>query len=185
MVAQFPTQVRVFSNKKDLANTVMADHVNALQEEVTAIEDTLTIAILTSTYTGSFVDTTDWSTLQQRLVNIERGLVNGVPNSPYVRTAGGSVLANSSGSAGLSLSTSTGVYNLVSAFAYENIPGFNAGALTFNLNYNGIPKVGTGNVLYVGGMDYNALLALIAAAQNTADSATISGAIHPFVLSGM
>lgn len=185
MVAQFPSAVKSFTAKIDLSNTVMADHINTLQEEVNAIESTLTSNILSSTYVGAFELTTAWSTLQERLENIELGLVNGVPDSPYVQTAGGSIIGNSSGSAGLALDTSSGTYNLLEAYASEDITGFLNGAVTFNLNYNGIPKVGTGNVVYVGGSDYNALLALIAQAQATANAAKVSGTIHPFVLAGM
>jgi hypothetical protein len=177
MVAQFPTQVRVFSNKVDLSTTVMADHVNALQEEVTAIENTLTSDILTSSYTGEFSSSTVWSNLSLRLENIEAGLVNGIEGAPYVRTVGGSIVAPN-GVVGITMQPASGTANLFNARSSSSVLGF-------NIDYNGMPKVGTGNVVYVGGSDYQYLLSLIAAAQATANAAVNSGAMHPFLLSGM
>ena len=86
MAASFPGSVRPFSSRVDLRDTVIANDVNSLQEEVNAIETALGTASntnkpLASTYSGSFALTTTWTTLSDRLANIEAGLVNGVGGS--------------------------------------------------------------------------------------------------------
>lgn len=181
MVAQYPDQVKQFTAKLDLVDTVMADHVNVLQDEVKAIESTLGAGILYSDYTGTFDDVsglvTPWSNLTFRLTNIEHGLVNGVPNAPYVLNAGGSTVAPN-GVIGLTMQTAAGTSNLFETRASNSTLGF-------NVNYQGVPKMGTSNVLYVNGSDYNYLLTLIAAAQATADSSKNTGTFHPFLLAGM
>ena len=84
MAAYFPARVRPFIAKVDLQDTIAADHINALQEEVRAIEVALNGTIdeengmLTSTYTGTFATTNTWDSLDARLTNIEAGLVNGL-----------------------------------------------------------------------------------------------------------
>ena len=88
MPAQYPTSVRTFTNKVDLVDTIFADHVNILQDEVRAIELTVGNTALTSAYTGTFVQTTTWTSVGARLANIETGLVNGVVGSPYFNKAG-------------------------------------------------------------------------------------------------
>lgn len=86
MTASFPGSVRPFSSRVDLRDTVIANDVNSLQEEVAAIETALGTAAnankpLASTYAGSFALTTTWTTLSDRLANIEAGLVNGTGGS--------------------------------------------------------------------------------------------------------
>jgi hypothetical protein len=83
MAASFPGAVRPLSSRVDLRDTVIAADVNALQEEVVAIETTIGTANdsnkpLASTWTGTFAQTTSWTTISDRLANIETALVNGV-----------------------------------------------------------------------------------------------------------
>jgi hypothetical protein len=165
-----------------LVDYVLADHVNSLQNEVIAIEKSLGdtgsggTSYLKSTWSPSAVFSTavtDWSVngyLGARLLNIEAGLINGVPNSPYVNTRGSSIIQPTVGSIGLTLQTQgASTANLINTKTSAN-------ALAFNVDYLGIPKVGTANVLYVGSSDYNNILA-------TAASAAAS--IHPFLLGGL
>ena len=172
--ATFPGHVRTFSPKVDLVDYILADHINSLQNEVVAIESTLgdNDGARTSDYSSSrqFVRTTNWTTLTARLLNIEAGLINGVPNSPYVRTSGGSAIQPVSGTIGITLQRNTGTDNLLEARPTSGSP------LNFNVDYNGIPKVGSANVLYVGSADYNALLSTLSTAVAT---------IHPFLLGGL
>jgi hypothetical protein len=83
MVAVFPNSVRQYTPQQDLVNTIIADNVNSLQEEVKKIEEVLGSAAtsqnpLTSTWTGSFSQATTWGTLYDRIANIESGLIAGV-----------------------------------------------------------------------------------------------------------
>ena len=104
MTAQYPSAVKSFTTKVDFTDTVLAEHVNSLQDEVNSIEATLGTSVKTgSGWVGSFdLITTSWNTLKDRIANIEYGI-----KSVYDRTAvspdGGSTIA----------STSTGTTSLV------------------------------------------------------------------------
>lgn len=74
MPAIFPGSVRVFTTKVDLVDTVMASHVNLLQDEVTSVQTTLGTSLLSSTWSGSYTNTTSHINLSTRLVNIEAGV---------------------------------------------------------------------------------------------------------------
>lgn len=74
MAAVFPSSVKIFTSKTDLVDTVLADHVNVLQEEVSAVEGTLGTGLLVSTWTGTYSNPTTHATLTGRLGNIEAGL---------------------------------------------------------------------------------------------------------------
>jgi hypothetical protein len=148
--------VRSYIARTDLVDTVIADNVNSLQEEVNAIETVLgSVATsnspLVSTFSGSWsTSTTTWGTLGARLLNIESGLVNGVgASAPYVTKSGGSTITTSSNK-GLVLTTGTGSLNLFESYSSGAVLGF-------NLDSSGTPKVGSANVLYVGSSDYNTL----------------------------
>jgi hypothetical protein len=99
VTASYPSSVKSFTTKVDFSDTVIAAHVNDLQDEVTAIESTLGSSIKTgSGWVGSFDQvTTSWSSLKDRIANIEYGL-----NSAYsgkIPTGGtsGQVLTKNSG----------------------------------------------------------------------------------------
>lgn len=174
MVASYPTSVRSYVARVDLVDTVIADNVNSLQEEVVAIENTLGSAAssknpLVSVFGATAFTTTmngasnaSWLTVYDRLNNIENGLINGVSSAPYVNKNGGSTISTSS-VIGLKLQTVSGTSNLLEA--YSSVP-----ALGFNLNSAGIPKVGTANVVYVGSTEYNTLVSNTTAANTNADS---------------
>jgi len=151
----FPNQVRSYTAAVDLVTTVAADNINSLQQEVTALETALGTATstnpLTSTYAGTFASTTTWSTLADRLLNIEAGLVNGVGTAPYVLKAGGSTITTVNNK-GLVLTLNTGTANLLETYTTGSVLGF-------NIDYTGAPKVGTNNILYVNSTDYNSLIA--------------------------
>lgn len=172
MTASYPTSVRNYVARVDLVDTVIADNVNSLQEEIRAIETVLGSSAtstnpLVSTYTGSFSTlTTSWGTVGARLANIEAGLVSGVPNSPYVAITGGSTITSSSNKA-LVLKTGTGSLNLFEAYSSGNVLGF-------NLDSSGIPKVGANNVLYVNSTDYNTLTTTISSNFSTLNSGKIN-----------
>ena len=154
MTASFPSSVRSYVPRVDLVDTVIADNVNSLQEEIRAIETVIGTATtnqspLISTWTGTFNTTTNWTTLYDRIANIEAGLVNGVSSGPYVYTGGGSTVTTTNNK-GVILRAGASSLNLIEAYSYAN-------TLNFNLDSAGLPKVGTNNVLYVNSTEYNAL----------------------------
>jgi hypothetical protein len=187
MTATFPSSVRNFTAKVDIQDTILADHVNSLQDEVRAVETTIGTSPLTSVYTGSFAQTATWPTLSARLANIEYGLVNGTGSgTAYVGINGGSTVTAGAGLIALTLQPVSG--NLSNIINTKN----SSGTIGFNVDYNGIPKVGTYNVLYVNSSDYTTLTATLANAVATANAAAaaanaVSGtvSIHPFLLAGM
>jgi hypothetical protein len=82
MAAVFPNSVRQYTPQQDLVNTIIADNVNSLQEEVKKIEEVLGSAAtsqnpLASSWSGSFSTATTWGTVYDRLANIEAGLLAG------------------------------------------------------------------------------------------------------------
>lgn len=100
MTATYPASIKGFTTKADFVDTVLAVTVNDLQNEVAALESTIgTYINVGSGWVGSFDQvTTTWSTLKDRIANIEYGL-----NSVYgtrVPAGGttGQVLVKSSGS---------------------------------------------------------------------------------------
>jgi hypothetical protein len=167
MTASYPGSVRNYIPRVDLVDTVIADNVNSLQEEIRAVETALgTTATnnspLTSTYAGSFATTGTWTTVGDRLRNIEAGLVSGVSNSPYVAITGGSTITTATNKA-LVLKTGTGSLNLLEAYSSSNVLGF-------SLDSAGLPKVATANVVYVGSTDHTTLVTATAAASTLADT---------------
>lgn len=74
MPATFPNSVRVYTAKTDLVDTVLAEHVNLLQDEVTAVQSTLGTGLLASTWAGTYTNPSTHTTVAARLTNIEAGL---------------------------------------------------------------------------------------------------------------
>lgn len=179
MVAQFPGAIRAFAPKVDLQDTIVADHINALQEEVRAIQivlqgDENSGGILSSTYTGTFSSTTTWNNLDQRLQNIEGGLVNGLATSPYVRKAGDNMTVSNVVALTLKNSSTTTTNNLFESYNSTNTLGF-------AISGSGLPKVGNANVVYVGSSEYNTLNTTATTALQTAEAIRFD----PFLLAGM
>lgn len=173
MPADYPSLVHSFSPRQDLVDTVIADNVNALQLEVAAVQTVLGSSAnstnpLISTFSGTWSSaTSSWGTVGARLLNIEAGLVNGVPNVPYVLNTGGSTITTTSNKA-IVLQAGSGSLNLLESYSSGAVLGF-------NLNSSGIPKVGTNNVLYVGSTEYIAL--------TTADTSSSASAATKIPLS--
>lgn len=76
MTALYPASIKSFTTKADFTDTVLAEHVNSLQDEVRSLESTIgTYISVGSGWIGSFDQiTTNWNTLKDRLANIEYGL---------------------------------------------------------------------------------------------------------------
>ena len=92
MAVQYPSSVKSFTGKTDFTDTVLAEHVNSLQDEVNAIEANLGTFIKTGAgWVGSFdQSTTNWNTLKDRIANIEYGLGEAYNNR--VQSTGGSTI---------------------------------------------------------------------------------------------
>jgi hypothetical protein len=99
VTAYYPSQVKSdFGTHVNFTETIIANHVNALQAEMTAVETTLGSAITTSSgWIGSFDQTTTtWNTLKDRIANIEYGINNALTAVPQGGTSG-QVLTKNSG----------------------------------------------------------------------------------------
>ena len=75
MPALFPNSVRIYTRKTDLVDTVLADHVNLLQDELTATQNTLGTGLLSSVWAGTFSTPSTHSSVSSRILNIEAGLI--------------------------------------------------------------------------------------------------------------
>lgn len=97
MTAAYPASVKSFTTKVDFTDTVLAEHVNTLQEEVNSLQANLGTYIKTgSGWVGDFDQTTtSWDTLKDRLANIEYGLKD-VYDRDFVSLTGGSTITSSS-----------------------------------------------------------------------------------------
>ena len=95
MTASYPASVKSFVTKVDFTDTVLAEHVNTLQEEVNSLQANLGTFIKTgSGWVGTFdTVTTAWDTLKDRLANIEYGLKDVYDD--YVSRSGGSTITAS------------------------------------------------------------------------------------------
>jgi hypothetical protein len=95
VTASYPTIVKTFETKTDFEDTVFAEHVNTLQNEVNAIQANLGTSIKTgSGWVGTFDQvTSSWDTLKDRLANIEFGLAD--VYGDYVSLTGGSTITPS------------------------------------------------------------------------------------------
>jgi hypothetical protein len=100
VTAAYPSTVKSFTTKVDFTDTVLAEHVNSLQDEVRSLETNLGTSIATgSGWIGSFDQITiNWNTVKDRIANIEYGL--NVAYTAKLPTGGttGQVLVKSSGS---------------------------------------------------------------------------------------
>jgi hypothetical protein len=108
VTAAYPATVKSFTTKVDFSDTVLAEHVNSLQEEVNALQANLGTFIKTgSGWVGEFDQvTTAWNTLKDRLANIEYGL--GEVYTDYTSLSGGSTILSSGNSVvGLTLKAKT------------------------------------------------------------------------------
>jgi hypothetical protein len=79
-MASYPGSLVTFTNHVDFTETILAAHVNGLQDEVTNIESTLgvnpQISDWTSaTYSSGFSGSYTWPSLSARLKNLEQGLI--------------------------------------------------------------------------------------------------------------
>ena len=106
MAATYPTAVKSFTSKIDNTDAVIASDVNLLYSEVTQIETTVGVTpSATLGWSGTFDQTTaDFTTVTARIQNIEYGL-----NTAYnarVKTTGGSTIAPTSTTVGLTYQTS-------------------------------------------------------------------------------
>jgi hypothetical protein len=173
MAAQYPSSIRSFTPKVDLVDTVFADHVNVLQDETRALQVSLGTTLLASNYSGTYAPTTTWSSLSARLANIEFGLATGVSTAPYFKKSG-DLISPASGVVGLAAKTTAGTTNLIETRNAAN-------TLRFNVDFDGLPKVGTSEVLYVGGTAYTSLTTILTAVETIAKG----NRFNPFLLAGM
>lgn len=99
MAASYPSNVKSFDTKVDFVNTVIADHVNSLQEETVAVQTALgTSPSVSSGWVGSFDSTTtSWSNVKTRINNLEYGLKN-----VYDKVGGSNILPVANGGTGIS-----------------------------------------------------------------------------------
>ena len=105
MPATYPSGVKSFSTKVDFTDIVVADHINALQYEVQAIESAVgTNPTTSSGWVGTLdKDTSTWSSLAARIANLEYGIV-GDSHTQYMHFTGGETIqANGASTVGLTI----------------------------------------------------------------------------------
>lgn len=113
MPAVFPNAVRVYTSKTDLVDTVLAEHVNLLQDEVTAVQSALGTGMLASSWSGTFATPSTHTSVSARLANMEAGLLTRSPSASPTFT--GTVTLPSGTSIGSVTSTEIGYLSGVSS----------------------------------------------------------------------
>lgn len=100
MAASYPTSVKTFTPKVNIVDIIDKSDPNSLFLEVTAIESVIgtTPSIATAATASGWANTaTDYTTLNGRLANIEKGIVADT-HTQYVKIVGGSTITSSSAS---------------------------------------------------------------------------------------
>lgn len=109
MAAQYPNSIKTFVTKVDLQDYVIADDVNQIYDEVTAMQSTIGTTPQVSGVWGSgtFATTTNWTSTKARIQNIENGLYSVIQT--YVTNVGGSTITPASSSTvGLTIKAAAG-----------------------------------------------------------------------------
>ena len=103
-MAVYPSGVKSFQNKTDFTDIILAEHVNAIQDEITAIEAVVGVSPnVSGGYVGTFDDATiTFSTLSARIANIEKGIKGDVHNQ-YLKFTGGTLQPANAGTVPLTL----------------------------------------------------------------------------------
>ena len=95
MAATYPGAIKSFALKSNFTEIIDSSHVNAVQDEVVAIQTNIGVNIAVSTSpspTGIFASTSqNWGSLTARLANIETGIVSD-SHVQYTKNAGGSTI---------------------------------------------------------------------------------------------
>ncbi|CAB4152627.1 hypothetical protein UFOVP621_19 [uncultured Caudovirales phage] len=183
MPAAYPGSLASFTDKLDLVSTIFANDVNSLQTELLSVQTALSgspISGLTPQILNTSYDSTAHSlastqtSVNERLKNIERGLLNGVTGAPYVRKDLSSVINVSSG-VPLTLTKASGNNSNLLETTNGTTPGF-------KLTKDGIPFVDTHQVLYESASN-TAYQNLVTATSAVAQS--VANLVSPLLLAGM
>jgi len=110
MAASYPNNVKSFTPKVNVVDLIQAADPNSLFDEVTAIESVIgtTPSVATAATSSGWANTaTDYTTLNGRLANIEKGIVADT-HTQYVKKVGGSeIIINSAAVVGLAITAAT------------------------------------------------------------------------------
>jgi len=148
VTTSYPASVKSFTTKVDFTDTVLAEHVNSLQNEVTALQENLGTFIKTgSGWVGSFdLITTSWNTLKDRLANMEYGIKDVYDD--YTAKSGGSTITPSGTSVvGLNIKAATG--QTANLFEVRN----SSNTVVFSVDSSGVPKYSSNTVATVVGTE--------------------------------
>ncbi len=162
MTTSYPASVKSFTTKVDFTDTVLAEHVNSLQNEVTALQENLGTYIKTgSGWVGSFdLITTSWNTLKDRLANMEYGIKDIYDD--YASKSGGSTITPSGTSVvGLNIKATSG--QTANLFEVRN----SSNTVVFSVDSSGVPEYSGETVATVEGTE-------------TLKNKTISGTFNTF-----
>ncbi|CAB4123524.1 hypothetical protein UFOVP46_33 [uncultured Caudovirales phage] len=109
MAANYPSSVTTFTKKVDLLDLVVAADVNSVYDEVTAIETVIGALPATSAgWSGSFDSaTTSWTTLRDRIQNIEFGTYTAFTDR-VSKSGGTTITSSANGTVSLAIQAKSG-----------------------------------------------------------------------------
>jgi hypothetical protein len=141
MAANYPSSVTTFTKKVDLLDLVVAADVNSVYDEVTAIETILGALPATSTgWSGSFdSSTTSWTTLRDRIQNIEFGTYTAFTDR-VSKSGGTTITSSANGTVSLAIQAKSG--QTADIFQAKN----SSGTVITKVNSSGV-LLSNGNVV--------------------------------------
>jgi hypothetical protein len=158
----------------DLTTTVKAADVNGVYTELALIETLLGTGFLTSAWDSTaFAVSTTWTSLSDRLTNIERGIKNGYSSAPYLRKDGGTMSA-AAGTVTLRVQSASGnTANLINTVKSDGT------TIGFSVDKDGIPYYQGTPILY------SSTSAATISTQIADLQTQINNLPHPFLFGGM
>lgn len=140
MTASYPNNVKAFTPKVNVVDLIQAADPNSLFEEVTAIESVIgtTPSVATAATSSGWANTaTDYTTINGRLANIEKGIVADT-HTQYVKNVGGSSIVIG-GASTVGLAITAAVSQSADLMQWKDADG------------NIVTRVGPDGILYAAG----------------------------------
>jgi hypothetical protein len=140
MPASYPNNVKAFTPKVNVVDLIQAADPNSLFDEVTAIESVIgtTPSVATAATASGWANTaTDYTTINGRLANIEKGIVADT-HTQYVKNVGGSSIVIS-GASTVGLAITAAVSQSADLMQWKDSDG------------NIVTRVGPDGILYAAG----------------------------------
>lgn len=141
MTASYPNSVKAFTTHVNVTEVIDAGHPNSIQEEIVAIEATIgtTPSIATAATASGWSNTaTDYTTVSDRLANIEKGVLADAHTQYIKKTSDGSNVITTGASTTKGLVVKGSADQSVNLVEWQDSSGTVLSYIDQNGNFNGI-----------------------------------------------